>query len=80
MYGAKTVEEDLSWFLVNKVLTPEEGKELTQRIRDLVKEIAPYSMQLVDAFGKYALYAPIAGDWAEFNKDDNQGELLKSKL
>ena len=45
--------------------------------RKLCAEIAPLSMDLVDAFGlpEEVLAAPIASDWVKYNEIDNQGEL-----
>jgi acyl-CoA oxidase len=46
--------------------------------RELCRELGPSSLRLVDAFGipDHLVAAPIASDWAEYNKTDNRGELL----
>ena len=43
----------------------------------LCAEVAPLSLDLVDAFGlpQEILGAPIASDWVKYNEIDNQGEL-----
>ena len=45
--------------------------------RKLCAEIAPLSMDLIDAFGlpEEVLAAPIASDWVKYNEVNNQGEL-----
>ena len=46
--------------------------------RGLCAEIAPASQHLIDAFGipPHLQAAPIAADWEEYNRVDNQGELI----
>ena len=46
--------------------------------RRLCAEIAPASQHLIDAFGipPHLQAAPIAADWEEYNRVDNQGELI----
>jgi acyl-CoA oxidase len=45
-------------------------------IRGIVKDLAPYSKQLVDVLGvdPRVLYAPVANDWVKYNETDNQGK------
>ena len=45
--------------------------------RRLCAEIAPLSMDLVDAFDlpDEMIAAPIAAEWVKYNETDNQGEL-----
>ena len=46
-------------------------------VRNLCKQLAPLSLQLVEAFGipDWILAAPLAADWESYNEQDNQGEL-----
>lgn len=48
--------------------------------RALCKELAPSSQRLCDSFGipDHLVAAPIAADWIDYNKVDNQGELYGS--
>lgn len=48
--------------------------------RDLCKELAPSGQRLCDSFGipDHLIAAPIATNWVDYNKVDNQGELYGS--
>jgi len=70
------LDRDLAWFLVQQMLSPEEGKATKVRLSELCKELAPQALNLVDAFGvpDHIVQAPIALDWEKFNVSDNRGE------
>jgi acyl-CoA oxidase len=57
-------------------------RKVGDEIRALVKELAPQSLNLIDALGMKGvpLHSPIAADWVKYNETDNRGELLYSKL
>jgi len=80
LYGLKVIQEDLGWFLTNKYLSLEAGKQLGEDVNSVIRKLAPNALHLVDGFGVSALHAPIASNWEEFNVTDNQGEVLHSKL
>jgi acyl-CoA oxidase len=71
------IEADLPWFLQAGMITPQEAGESVDVNRQLCAEIAPLSMDLIDAFDlpEDMLAAPIAADWVKYNEYDNQGEL-----
>lgn len=52
----------------------------TVSCRSLCKQLAPSAQKLCDSFGipDHLIAAPIATDWIEYNKVDNQGELYGS--
>jgi acyl-CoA oxidase len=77
LYALRKIELDLVWFITEKFLSVEEAKQVPFAVRELCKELAPYSLSLVDGFGipSHLLIAPIAADWIEYNKTDNQGEF-----
>merc|ERR1711976_69244 len=75
------LEVDLPWFVHAKLLTPAQAEDALIINRKLCAEIAPLSLDLIDAFGlpEEILGSPIASEWVEFNKTDNQGELGPTK-
>eukprot|EP01130_Rhizamoeba_saxonica_P013599 TRINITY_DN581_c0_g1_i1.p1 TRINITY_DN581_c0_g1~~TRINITY_DN581_c0_g1_i1.p1 ORF type:complete len:642 (+),score=115.41 TRINITY_DN581_c0_g1_i1:44-1927(+) len=62
LYGWKTIEKNLSWYLINEILTPTEGKTVISNVQLLVKELAPNALDLVEAYGfpDHVIQAPIA--------------------
>jgi len=71
------IEADLPYFIQSGLLSVEQGEQALEANRKLCAEIAPLSMDLIDAFGlpEEVLAAPIASDWVKYNEIDNQGEL-----
>ena len=80
LFVLSRVEADLGWFLSEEVLTPRQGRAVSETLRDLCREVAPHALKLCDAFGiaDHMLHSPITGDWVEYNAFDNKGELLDS--
>jgi len=76
LYALSAIENDLSWFLLDGVLTHKQAKLVSQHARDLCKEVSHQSLHLTDAFGipDHIVQAPIALDWEVYNRVDNQGE------
>jgi acyl-CoA oxidase len=79
LYALRRIEIDLPFFLINKILTLNQGKAVIERIRALCHSIAPFSLVLIQGFGipSHMCMAPIANDWVAFNKGDNKGEIIK---
>jgi len=77
LFALRRLELDIGFLLTSGIVSLEAGKELSESIRVLCRELAPQSLQLVKAFGipHHLLNVPIAQDWVEYNKYDNQGEL-----
>ena len=77
--GITWIEKDLGWFLSNKILSIEQGKEVTVIAQRLCAEVTQYCLETCEAFGipDEALHAPIALDWVGYNRYDNRGELLE---
>jgi acyl-CoA oxidase len=77
LYALRRIEVDLAWFLTRQVLSLEQGRAVTVRVRALCRHIAPYALSLVEGFGipKHMCIAPIAADWVKFNEGDNRGEV-----
>lgn len=73
---------DIKNFINLKLLKAEDINVLQGVQKVCVSEISPNSMGLVDALDvkPWMVYAPIAKDWEAYNKEDNKGELTKSKL
>lgn len=75
LYALWTIEQDLAFYLIAGFVSSTTAIKISQLVQQLVKDISPYSLDLVNAFG-IVTYAPIANDWVKFNETDNQGELV----
>jgi acyl-CoA oxidase len=78
LYALNTIEGHLSWYLLNSVINIKNGQQVSNLVRSLVNQLSPISQQVVDALGvdPRLLFAPIAGNWEAFHKEDNGGELV----
>ncbi|TKJ23471.1 acyl-CoA oxidase [Blastococcus sp. CCUG 61487] len=50
LYALSVIEADKAWFLEHGQLTPARGKLLTANVNQLLKELRPHMITLVDAF------------------------------
>jgi len=71
------IENDLSFFILNDIISQEGADKILEWNRKLCSDLAPHALNLVDAFDipEEVLAAPIASDWVKYNETDNQGEL-----
>lgn len=51
LYGFTTIQQNMSWFLTENILTPHQAKELNIIINNLYKLLRPHAQEFVDAFG-----------------------------
>ncbi|CAG8527791.1 13907_t:CDS:10 [Acaulospora colombiana] len=79
LYALCLIDTNLAWYIMNHLILVESAAKVQPLIREIVADLAPSSIQIVDSLGvdPRVLYAPIASDWSKFNEIDNQGELLK---
>ena len=77
LYLITVLQENISFFLTNNLITRRGAASLRDDFDALVKEIAPESLALADGFGitEEMLSAPIARDWELYNSYDNAGEM-----
>ncbi|CAM0138103.1 hypothetical protein VKS41_001331 [Umbelopsis sp. WA50703] len=86
LYALYTIEGHLSWYLLHGLISVEKGRQVSGLVRGLVEKLTPISQQVVLALGvdQRLLFAPIAGNWEAYHKEDNCGEwttaLPPSKL
>ena len=62
------------------MLTQAQFAKATQLLHEGVKALSPQVLNITDAWGiPAAVYrdTPAAGQWDEFNRDDNQGEIIR---
>jgi len=69
LFGLSLIERDLGFYLSNEVISAKVGKGLGDLKSQYVKMVAPNAMDLVEGFGIDPVYAPIATDYEEFNKN-----------
>lgn len=71
------ISQNLGFFVSNGLISVEEGKALPERINKLCASIAKVSLSICDSFGiPEKLMPPIAMDWIEYNRWDNEGEFM----
>ena len=77
LYLITVLQESISFFLTNNLITKRGAASLRDDYDALIKEIAPDALALADGFGitDEMLSAPIARDWELFNSFDNAGEM-----
>lgn len=77
LYALTQIDANLTWYIINQLISVQTAATVQPLIRGIVKDLAPYSKQLVDVLGvdPRILYAPIANDWVKYNETDNQGKL-----
>ena len=78
MYHATIIEKNLSWFVINGLISSSEINAVKRFSADLCAELGGQSLAICESFGltDTMLSAPIALDWVGFNTYDNQGELM----
>ncbi|CAG8538826.1 4356_t:CDS:10, partial [Racocetra fulgida] len=74
LYALNIIDTNLAWYITNNLISVETASKVQPLIRELVAELAPLSMKIIDALGvdPRVLYAPIANQWAKFNEADNR--------
>jgi len=79
LYLITILQENISFFLTNNLITRGAAARLRDDFDMLIKEIAPESLTLAEGFGitEEMLSAPIARDWELYNSYDNAGEMKK---
>ena len=82
LFAHGLIAQDLVTFIVNGFLTPEQAKFMQEQHSVLIKNIAPLVPTLVEGLDvkEWMVFAPIAKDWAEYNKHDNRGEFVPARL
>jgi len=77
LYCITILQNDISWFLTNNLISKKGAAGLQDQYNALVKELSPDCLALADGFGltDEMLSAPIARDWIKYNSFDNQGEM-----
>ena len=64
------VNENLSWYLTNGIITREAANDLSQRFDLVVKDLVPHINDCVEALGvnrNEKLHGPISRDYVQFN-------------
>ena len=73
---------ELPFYLTQELLTVPQGRQVIDLNHDIIKKVAVHSKNLILGLGikEHMIFAPIAHDWKEYNKYDNCGEVVFSKL
>jgi hypothetical protein len=82
LFGAEIINRELTFFLVQGVISNNALNGLTPIRHALIKDIANKASDLLDCMNipKHALYAPIAANYLKYNESPNQGEVIGAKM
>ena len=77
LYLVDCIERSLDFYMINKLLTVEQGALMKHMKTETVKDLSPHLLKLVESFGipNELLYAPIANEWELYNASNNEGEI-----
>ncbi|MBW4095941.1 MAG: acyl-CoA dehydrogenase [Acidobacteria bacterium] len=72
LFGLGLIEKHLSWYLMNGRLSMQRGRTVGDSINDLLAQLRPHALDLVDAFGytEAHLRAPIATGAEKIRQDE----------
>ena len=78
VYGIECIRRDLSWYLIQGVISKAALAKLSPTRNTLIKEIAGKVTDIMDCLNiaKESLYAPIASDYVKYNASPNNGEII----
>ena len=67
-------------YLIRGWVTPKGGQRLRAAHNAVVASLSAKAMPLIEGLGvkPWMIFAPIAGDWVEYNVRDNQGSCIRS--
>lgn len=76
LYVLSRIEADMSWFLTEGLLSPSDGRKVSEAARKLCEQLGPDAVELCEGFGipEHMHHAPIATDWIKYNEYQNNGE------
>jgi acyl-CoA oxidase len=82
IYGLSILERALAWYLSRGLVTPATANQLSDRLSEWIRQLAPRVLTILDGFGipEELIFAPIALDWERYNEYDNHGEVVGAKL
>ncbi|KAJ3296854.1 hypothetical protein HK104_001096 [Borealophlyctis nickersoniae] len=82
LYTTYLLNTHIAFFLTSRLVSLDDASKLEALQPKLVKNLAPVAMDVIKGLGvaDWMVFAPIANDWETYNKDDNKGELIKSRL
>lgn len=77
LYAALIVKKNLSWYLLNDLISQVAAKKLPQQINDLIKQVGKHSMEICEGFGipEHTVHAPIYTGYEKYYQvDQTNGE------
>jgi acyl-CoA oxidase len=78
LFALTTIEEELTWFLMNGRISAQRARSLKDYVARLIKRLRPHAQDLVDAFGytQEHLRAPLSSG-AEQERQDEAAEYFR---
>ncbi|KAJ3183542.1 hypothetical protein HDU87_006867 [Geranomyces variabilis] len=82
LYSSTLVTDNMTFYLSQQLISPAGARDLDELHKLWIKELLPDVMTVIKGLGvaEEMLFAPIAHDWEAFNRTDNRGELVRSRL
>lgn len=77
LYAIYRIKKDLGFFLSNKILTIDQGKNVREIFNKLCKNLAHISISIIEAWDiPINQMGVVAQNWHDFNLYDNKGEIM----
>ncbi|RUS20838.1 acyl-CoA dehydrogenase/oxidase [Endogone sp. FLAS-F59071] len=79
LYALTSIDTNLAWYMTSGLIPIKTAARVPDMVRAAAEAVSGVSMDVVNALGvdERVLYAPIASDWAAYNKGDLKGELFE---
>ena len=77
LYALSTIKDDIGFFIKEDLISKRDYNKICYEINNYNNYLSDFSLDLVKSFGipDWMHHAPIANDWEEYNKNENNGEL-----
>ena len=80
LYALSTIKEDIGFFIKEDLVSKNNYDKICNEINIYNNILANNSLELVKSFGipDWMHHAPIANNWEEYNKTENNGEIISN--
>lgn len=71
------IQKNLGYLMSNDIINKQDTMILREKFNKLSEKLAKKALSIIDGFGiPQKMFGPIGMDWIEYNKWDNNGEIL----
>lgn len=77
VYAITEIKEHIGFFINQGIITLKQYNQMNEHLQELNQQLASQSIDLTGGFGipDWMHHAPIANNWEEYNRIENNGEL-----